>query len=78
MREKQLNVLITFATTASAMAMEQFCKENGYAGRLIPVPGEVRAGCGLAWVAPRTEKERLEAAMEAAGLTFAETAEYFG
>lgn len=76
MREKQLSVLITFPTTASAMAMERFCREQGLAGRLIPVPGEIRAGCGLAWMAPRPEKERLAAAIEAAGLTWDDIIEY--
>lgn len=76
MREKQLSVLIIFPTTASAMAMERFCKAQGLDGRLIPVPGEIRAGCGLAWMAPRPEKERLVKAIEAAGLTWDEIIEY--
>ena len=35
--------------TSAAMAMELYCKEHGISGRLIPVPRELSAGCGLAW-----------------------------
>jgi len=76
MREKKLRVIITFPTTASAIAMERFCKEHELAGRLIPVPGQIRAGCGLAWMAPPPEKERLAAALEAAGLIHEGIMEY--
>lgn len=49
MRIKRQYVIITFATTADAMAAEKFCLEKGIGGRLIPVPQEISAGCGLAW-----------------------------
>ena len=35
MRKKELKLVITFHTTADAMAMEKACKEHGAAGRLI-------------------------------------------
>lgn len=47
------------------MAAERFCKEGGIAGRLIPVPRQLSAGCGLAWSAPVQESARLKAEMEA-------------
>ena len=49
MREKKPALIITFSTTTDAMGMEQFCGRNGLPGRLIPVPREISAGCGLAW-----------------------------
>ena len=52
MREKQLKLVVTFHTTAAAIAMEKLCKEQGMAGRLIPVPRELTADCGMAWSAP--------------------------
>lgn len=52
MRKKELRLVITFHTTAEAMAAERFCKEQGIPGRLIPVPRQLSAGCGLAWSAP--------------------------
>ena len=43
MRPKTLKLVITFHTTAAAMAMEKFCKEENVPGRLIPVPRELTA-----------------------------------
>lgn len=49
MRTKRSYQVMTFHTTADAMAMEQFCESKKIPGRLIPVPREISAGCGLAW-----------------------------
>lgn len=49
MREKKTYFVITFDTTAEAMAMEKYCMEHAVRGRLIPVPTEISAGCGIAW-----------------------------
>lgn len=38
MRKKELKLIVTFHTTADAMAMEKCCKEHQVPGRLIPVP----------------------------------------
>ena len=31
------------------MAVEEYCLKNNVSGRLIPLPKEISAGCGLAW-----------------------------
>ncbi len=49
MRKKEMKLIITFHTTADAMAMESLCKTRHIEGRLIPVPRSISAGCGLAW-----------------------------
>ncbi len=49
MRKRELRLVITFNTTADAMAMEAACKSENMPGRLIPVPSVISAGCGLAW-----------------------------
>lgn len=49
MRRKEPTLIITFHTTADAIAFEKACKETGRPGRMIPVPRELSAGCGLAW-----------------------------
>lgn len=49
MREKRNYMIITFHTTTEAMATEKVCIEKGIKGRLIPIPREISAGCGLAW-----------------------------
>ena len=72
MLKKKPALIITFATTTQAMAMEKFCIQQNLPGRLIPVPREITAGCGLSWKALPEEKDRLVAALTAAGLQWAE------
>ena len=38
MRKRELKLVVTFHTTADAMAMEKACGEHQVPGRLIPVP----------------------------------------
>ena len=53
MRKKRDYVILTFRTTTDAMAMEAQCAACDIAGRLIPIPREITAGCGWAWrIAP--------------------------
>ena len=49
MREKKSYQVLTFHTTDAAMEMEAFCKQNGIAGRLVPIPRSLSAGCGIEW-----------------------------
>ena len=49
MRQKKNYMILTFKTTTAAMAMEKKCSEEGIPGRLMPLPGEISAGCGLSW-----------------------------
>ncbi|MCI8970598.1 MAG: DUF3343 domain-containing protein [Oscillibacter sp.] len=60
MRLKTEKCVVTFPTTAGAMAMEAACREAGLPGRLIPVPRSVSAGCGLCWAAPPESRGPLE------------------
>lgn len=66
MIRKQERVVVTFYTTTDAMAMESLCKEERLGGRMIPVPGEITADCGLAWCAEPQLEEVLRAALTAA------------
>ena len=49
MREKHPFIVLSFQTTVAAMEWEKRCMETGIPGRLIPLPREISAGCGLAW-----------------------------
>ena len=40
--------------------MEARCHAAGLPGRLVPVPGEITAGCGLAWMAERSWRKEME------------------
>ena len=57
MRQKEWKLVITFRTTADAIAFEKACKASGGPGRMIPVPREISAGCGLAWATLPDEKD---------------------
>ena len=64
MREKKLWLVITFHTTAAAIAMEKICRAKGLPGRLIPVPRELTADCGMAWRAGTEDRAALAALAE--------------
>ncbi|MDO5798493.1 MAG: DUF3343 domain-containing protein [Eubacteriales bacterium] len=64
MIRKIARYLLTFYSTSGAMAVEKYCKQNEIEGRLIPVPREISASCGLSWTVPLEQKETL-AAVEA-------------
>lgn len=68
MRKKELKLVVTFHTTADAMAMEKACKEQDAPGRLIPVPRAISAGCGLSWCTELEYKELTERLMEQVGI----------
>ena len=59
MRKKTKQLVITFSTTTAAMAMEKRAQEMGIFGRLIPLPSEISAGCGLSWKTKPEEKEKI-------------------
>ena len=68
MRKKELKLVVTFHTTADAMAMEKACKEQNAPGRIIPVPRAISAGCGLSWRADLSDKERIAEVMQSVGI----------
>ena len=68
MREKTLRLIITFRTTAAAMAMEKHCLSTGVPGRLSPVPREISSGCGMSWSAPPQERDAVLCAARDAGI----------
>ncbi len=68
MIKQEMKTVITFRTTAAAMAMEHMCREKKAPGRLIPVPKSISAGCGMAWCADPKEEEFLRKLMEEEGV----------
>ena len=68
MKKKELKLVVTFHTTADAMAMEQACKEQEVPGRIIPVPRAISAGCGLSWCAELSDREQIMAMMKKTGI----------
>lgn len=64
MRRKEKRLVVSFSSATKAMEAEERFREKGILGRMIPLPGELSAECGLAWQAPLKEKERIEALSE--------------
>lgn len=70
MRKKTPKVVITFSTTSDAMALEALSRGAGVPGRIVPVPTEIDAGCGLAWCADACERACLLDALDRLGLDY--------
>ena len=68
MRKKELKLVVTFHTTADAMAMEKACKEQNVPGRIISVPRAISAGCGLSWCADLEDREQIVSMMKETGI----------
>lgn len=64
MRVKEQKMVVTFQTTVQAMKMETQARADGIPGRLIPVPRQISAGCGMAWCTPIEERRKTETFME--------------
>ncbi len=77
MRQKEMRLVITFHTTAEAIAMEKACKDGQIPGRLIPVPRQISSGCGLSWSMPVEWKPEIEQFMNSHGLGCEGIGEYF-
>lgn len=60
MRQKKPYLVVTFFTTSAAMAAERACQEAGIPGRIIPVPREITADCGLGWRTDELYRAQLE------------------
>ena len=68
MRIREKRLIVAFYTTHDAMAFEDFCLDRGIDGRLIPLPREISAGCGLAWSAPPGDPAGLRALLAEASV----------
>lgn len=67
-RVRRPALVLTFPTTAAAMACEELCGRAGLPGHMIPVPGQISAGCGLAWKAAPQDRDALVSALAEAGV----------
>ena len=69
MRKKARRLIVAFYSTHDAMAFEEHCRLQGAGGRLIPLPREISAGCGLAWSAQPDSEEELRELLRSCGIT---------
>ncbi len=70
MHIKESKVIITFHTTAEAMAVEKACKEREIEGRLFPTPRVLTADCGIAWCGAIDTRQDLEEMLSAESIEF--------
>ena len=71
MRAKEPCYVISFHTTADAIAFERQAQESSFPGRLIPLPRAISAGCGMAWKVRRDDSPELqEDSVAALGIVF--------
>lgn len=75
MRKKKKKWIVTFGSTAAAMAMERRAKCLGVPGRLIPTPTVITADCGLAWMAPIEDREAVERMIKEEKMEYSDTRE---
>lgn len=66
MREKKLYFVVTYYTTAEAMATEKLCKAKGIEGKLFSLPRSLSADCGIAWRTPLENKKQMQSELELA------------
>jgi hypothetical protein len=70
MREKSLKIVVVFNTTTDAMAAESCLKRNKIEGRLIPLPSEISAGCGMSWSSLPEERAAIEEALKSESIKY--------
>lgn len=70
MLEKKPTLIISFERTTDAMAADRWLTEQGLPGRLIPLPGEISAGCGMAWKAAPEDEAVLREALAGSSLSW--------
>ena len=75
MREKKNWLIITFENTTDAIMMEREAKTKEAPGRIIPLPSQISAGCGLAWRAEPGCRGELVNLMSESGISFGEVVE---
>lgn len=49
MLKKTMKIIISFHSFSEVLKFEKECKNNGIKGRIIPIPREISAGCGMVW-----------------------------
>ncbi len=72
MRQSREFLVITFSETSDAMAAEKLFQEQQIPGRIIPIPRQLSAGCGLSWKTEPALREHVVMAMEGAGIRWHE------
>lgn len=60
MSQKTKHIVVTFENVTAAMAFEKKAMGLQLNGRIIPLPGEIGAGCGLCYALKEGQENILE------------------
>lgn len=63
-------IVVAFATTSNAMAMEIYANKKNIVGKLIPIPNEMSAGCGLCWLTDTDDEMEVKSILEEGNLSW--------
>ena len=69
-RQKKPALVIAFDSTSQALAAEDLFTRSSLPGRMISIPSQITAGCGLAWKAEPGQQQLLCSALEKAGIAY--------
>ena len=72
MRQSKEFLVVTFSETTDAMAAEKMFRQMEFPGRIIPIPRQLSAGCGLAFRTEMDLQELAKEALESAGIRWHE------
>ncbi|MGI6105963.1 MAG: DUF3343 domain-containing protein [Raoultibacter sp.] len=64
----ELYRIVAFYTTTDALAFQSACERRGVPGKLMPIPRQMSAGCGLAWRTPLAQAAQLDSLLHDASL----------
>ena len=59
-KKQERCIVVSFHTSSDAFAFESLCKAQKVDGRLITIPRELSASCGLAWRSAYDCKEDID------------------
>jgi hypothetical protein len=57
-------IIITFSSTLQAMNADEWVQNKKLPARLIPIPGSLRAGCGLGLLVQKEDEEWWKSLLE--------------
>ena len=69
-RKTLITKVDTYSTTSAPIQNEKTAKEAEFPGRLIPIPSEISAQCGLAWRCVEQSEEEAEVFLKKKELTW--------
>ena len=65
-----MSFIFVFDSTHHALTAEEALEESGLEIDIVPVPVDIRVDCGLAIEIAKRDREKAEAALDAAGVAF--------